>query len=143
MIFQDGRGFVAKPGKPGDVPDAFDQLIASGEMPVTIGLFINPGEDWKIVSMGHNWSEGLALGPDGKTLYTAGSDIRIYDLDGPCVAAEAQTLKRNLQPVIHRSRSREAFRKLARPRPRNRVYHIGIFRRPRDRIPLHQIIANL
>ncbi|YCM42094.1 SMP-30/gluconolactonase/LRE family protein [Verrucomicrobiaceae bacterium 227] len=43
MIFQDGGGFVANPGKEGYVPDAFDQLIASGEMPVTIGLFINPG----------------------------------------------------------------------------------------------------
>ncbi|MGC6426996.1 MAG: SMP-30/gluconolactonase/LRE family protein [Akkermansiaceae bacterium] len=43
MVFQDGRGFVAKPGQVGYVPDVFDQLIAAGEMPVTIGLFINPG----------------------------------------------------------------------------------------------------
>lgn len=43
MVFQDGAGFVSKPGKEGYVPDVFDQLIASGDMPVTIGLFINPG----------------------------------------------------------------------------------------------------
>jgi len=43
MIFQDGAGFVKNPGKEGYVPDAFDKLIASGDMPVTIGLFINPG----------------------------------------------------------------------------------------------------
>ena len=43
MIFQDGGGFVSSPGKPGYVPEAFDQLIAAGEMPVTIGLFVNPG----------------------------------------------------------------------------------------------------
>lgn len=43
MIFQDGAGFVRSPGKPGFIPDAFDQLIAEGKMPVTIGLFINPG----------------------------------------------------------------------------------------------------
>ena len=43
MIFQDGAGFVRTPGKEGYVPDAFDKLIASGDMPVTIGLFINPG----------------------------------------------------------------------------------------------------
>ena len=43
MIFQDGAGFVRNPGQPGFVPDAFDQLIAEGKMPVTIGLFINPG----------------------------------------------------------------------------------------------------
>lgn len=43
MIFQDGAGFVRNPGKIGYVPDAFDKLIAEGKMPVTIGLFINPG----------------------------------------------------------------------------------------------------
>lgn len=43
MIFQDGAGFVRNPGKEGYVPDVFDKLIAAGEMPVTIGLFINPG----------------------------------------------------------------------------------------------------
>lgn len=43
MIFQDGAGFVRNPGKPGYIPDIFDKLIASGDMPVTIGLFINPG----------------------------------------------------------------------------------------------------
>lgn len=43
MVFQDGAGFVRSPGKVGYVPDVFDKLIASGDMPVTIGLFINPG----------------------------------------------------------------------------------------------------
>ncbi len=43
MIFQDGAGFVRNPGKPGYVPDVFDKLIASGDMPVTIGLFVDPG----------------------------------------------------------------------------------------------------
>ncbi len=43
MIFQDGAGFVRSPGKEGYVPDVFDQLIAEKKMPVTIGLFINPG----------------------------------------------------------------------------------------------------
>ena len=43
MIFQDGAGFVNQPGKEGYVPDVIDSLIASGDMPVTIGLFINPG----------------------------------------------------------------------------------------------------
>lgn len=43
MIFQDGAGFVRNPGRPGFIPDAFDKLIGEGKMPVTIGLFINPG----------------------------------------------------------------------------------------------------
>ena len=37
MIFQDGGGYV------GNVPTVFDNLIAKGEMPVTVGIFINPG----------------------------------------------------------------------------------------------------
>jgi enterochelin esterase family protein len=42
MVFQDGKGYVN--GK-GDVrvPIVFDNLIARKEMPVTIGIFINPG----------------------------------------------------------------------------------------------------
>ena len=37
MVFQDGMSYLKT------VPIAFDNLIQSGEMPVTIGVFINPG----------------------------------------------------------------------------------------------------
>ncbi len=37
MVFQDGAGYKDF------VPAVFDNLIASGEMPVTVGVFINPG----------------------------------------------------------------------------------------------------
>ncbi len=37
MVFQDGGGYVPF------VPTVFDNLIAKGEMPVTVGIFINPG----------------------------------------------------------------------------------------------------
>ena len=37
MIFQDGGGYQ------GYVPTVFDNLIAKGDMPVTVGIFINPG----------------------------------------------------------------------------------------------------
>ncbi|MEO7192389.1 MAG: alpha/beta hydrolase-fold protein [Vicinamibacterales bacterium] len=37
MVFQDGAG------PSGYVPVVFDNLIAKGEMPVTVGIFINPG----------------------------------------------------------------------------------------------------
>lgn len=42
MIFQDGGGFVSPTGS-FRVPIVFDNLIHKGEMPVTIGVFINPG----------------------------------------------------------------------------------------------------
>ena len=42
MIFQDGHSYVNEEGN-FRVPIVFDNLIHQGKMPVTIGLFINPG----------------------------------------------------------------------------------------------------
>jgi gluconolactonase len=42
MVFQDGGGRVTRDGQ-WRVPVVFDNLIHSGEMPITIGVFINPG----------------------------------------------------------------------------------------------------
>ena len=44
MVFQDGHAYVKADGD-FRVPTVFDNLIAQGKMPVTIGLFINPGHD--------------------------------------------------------------------------------------------------
>ena len=48
MVFQDGQGYVTREG-PVRASTVFDNLIHKGEMPVTIGIFINPGRregDW-------------------------------------------------------------------------------------------------
>ncbi len=42
MVFQDGRSYVDPKGS-FRVPTVFDNLIHKKEMPVTIGIFINPG----------------------------------------------------------------------------------------------------
>ena len=42
MVFQDGGGYVSTNGA-WRVPWVFDNLIARGEMPVTVGVFVNPG----------------------------------------------------------------------------------------------------
>lgn len=42
MVFQDGHTYVSETGT-FRAPIVFDNLIHQGEMPVTIGLFINPG----------------------------------------------------------------------------------------------------
>lgn len=44
MIFQDGHAYVNEKGSY-RTPIVFDNLIHQGKMPVTIGLFINPGHD--------------------------------------------------------------------------------------------------
>jgi hypothetical protein len=43
MVFQDGGAYV---GESGDfrVPTVFDNLIHKHEMPVTLGIFVNPGQ---------------------------------------------------------------------------------------------------
>ena len=46
MVFQDGGSYVNEKGD-FRVPIVFDNLIAKKEMPVTIGVFINPGNDPK------------------------------------------------------------------------------------------------
>ncbi|MFT5123650.1 MAG: enterochelin esterase-like enzyme/sugar lactone lactonase YvrE [Candidatus Omnitrophota bacterium] len=42
MVFQDGHSYIG-PGGDYRVPVVFDNLINKGDMPVTIGIFINPG----------------------------------------------------------------------------------------------------
>ena len=42
MVFQDGHTYVSEKGW-FRVPVVFDNLIAKGEMPVTVGIFLNPG----------------------------------------------------------------------------------------------------
>lgn len=42
MIFQDGEWFMQENNRM-RIPIVFDNLISKGEMPVTIGIFINPG----------------------------------------------------------------------------------------------------
>jgi enterochelin esterase-like enzyme len=42
MVFQDGHAYIDKEGD-FRVPTVFDNLIHKGEMPVTIGVFVDPG----------------------------------------------------------------------------------------------------
>ena len=42
MVFQDGQSFMKEDGR-ARIPIVFDNLIGKHEMPVTIGIFINPG----------------------------------------------------------------------------------------------------
>ena len=45
MVFQDGGGYVnTNTNGHWRVPTVFDNLIAKKDMPVTLGIFINPGE---------------------------------------------------------------------------------------------------
>ena len=43
MVFQDGGGYVSEEDNGWSTPAVFDNLIHKGEMPATIGIFIDPG----------------------------------------------------------------------------------------------------
>jgi len=59
MIFQDGHAFLNTNGDY-RVPNVFDNLIYRREMPVTIGVFINPGHTPdQQESSSTNWGDGI------------------------------------------------------------------------------------
>jgi len=59
MIFQDGHAFVSL-DKDYRIPHVFDNLIYRREMPVTLGVFINPGHTpTQPESSSTNWGDGL------------------------------------------------------------------------------------
>ena len=60
MVFQDGERYIAPPN---NLPVVFDNLIHKGEMPITIGLFVNSGDKG-----------------DGMPIY-GGQDNRSYEYD--------------------------------------------------------------
>lgn len=56
MVFQDGHAYVSEKGQQ-RVPIVFDNLIARGEMPVTIGVFINPGHIGTNAPASNGWGD--------------------------------------------------------------------------------------
>ena len=53
MVFQDGAAYFGTNGQQ-RVPIVFDNLIAKGDMPVTVGVFITPGERGNPAAPGQN-----------------------------------------------------------------------------------------
>ena len=83
MVFQDGHAYVSTNGQM-RVPIVFDNLIHRGEMPVTIGIFINPGH----------------RGPDGPKAGTWGNrDNRTFEYDS-LGGAYARFLLDELVPYV-------------------------------------------
>ncbi len=55
MVFQDGHDYVGEKGN-WRVPVVFDNLIASGAMPPTVAIFLNPGHDVSKGEKKNAWS---------------------------------------------------------------------------------------
>jgi len=82
MVFQDGQGYVSLKGLV-RAPTVFDNLIHRGEMPVTIGIFINPGKkekaydqrDIQYVALGDTYARFLLE----EILPEVGKDYKLTD----------------------------------------------------------------
>ena len=85
MVFQDGHTYVDVEGD-FRVPIVFDNLIAQGKMPVTIGLFINPGHDGTL--------------PPPETLWRSSNRSIEYDTLSP---KYAEFLEREMIPELQKN----------------------------------------
>ncbi len=60
MVFQDGHAYVDRQGQ-FRAPTVMDHLIAKGEMPVTLGVFVNPGVFGEALPEGDGWEAAKGL----------------------------------------------------------------------------------
>lgn len=90
MVFQDGHAYVAEEGQ-FRVPAVFDNLIAAGEMPVTIGIFINPGWFADSLDAPQGWKAPQGIGSNRSVEYDT--------LDG----AYAAFLEKEILPEVGKS----------------------------------------
>jgi enterochelin esterase family protein len=68
MVFQDGHAYADENGQ-FRVPAVFDNLIAAGEMPVTIGIFINPGWFAERLDAPQGWKPPQGVGSNRSVEY--------------------------------------------------------------------------
>jgi len=90
MVFQDGHAYVDVKGQV-RVPVVFDNLIAASEMPVTIGIFLNPG--WYIDSFTEpqSWKAAEGVGTNRSVEYDTLS------------SAYAEFLEKEILPEVAKS----------------------------------------
>jgi gluconolactonase len=105
MVFQDGGGYVSTNGQ-WRVPLVFDNLIAAGQMPVTIGVFVNPGvvpslrgtnalprfnRSYEYDGLGENYARFLSeeLLPEVQARYTLTPDPNLRAIAGASSGAIA------------------------------------------------------
>lgn len=68
MVFQDGHAYVGETGQM-RTPIVFDNLIAAGEMPITIGIFVNPGWFADEIEKPQGWKAPKGVGSNRSLEY--------------------------------------------------------------------------
>ncbi|MFP6858790.1 MAG: alpha/beta hydrolase-fold protein, partial [Roseibacillus sp.] len=99
MIFQDGHAYV---GEKGDlrVPVVFDNLIHKGVMPVTIGVFLNPGWFTDKIEGTQGWKNPRKVKSNRSVEYDTLSDAYVTFLEKEILAEVAKEYKLTDDPEM-------------------------------------------
>jgi enterochelin esterase family protein len=99
MIFQDGHAYV---GEKGDlrVPVVFDNLIHKGVMPVTIGVFLNPGWFTDKIEGKQGWKNPRKVRSNRSVEYDTLSDAYVTFLEKEILAEVAKEYKLTDDPEM-------------------------------------------
>jgi len=97
MVFQDGHTYVDEKGQ-FRVPVVFDNLIAAKEMPVTIGIFVNPGWFAEKLDAPQGWKAPEGIGSNRSVEYDSlGGDYAKF-LETEILAEVGKTLRLTADP---------------------------------------------
>jgi enterochelin esterase family protein len=99
MIFQDGHAYV---GEKGDlrVPVVFDNLIHKGVMPVTIGVFLNPGWFTDKIEGKQGWKNPRKVRSNRSVEYDTLSDAYVTFLEQEILAEVGKEYKLTDDPEM-------------------------------------------
>jgi enterochelin esterase family protein len=97
MVFQDGHAYASETGD-FKTPLMMDRLIASGEMPVTIAIFINPGVFADNLKETQGWNTPKNLKPNRAVEYDTLSGAYAKFLETEILPAVSQTYKLTSNP---------------------------------------------
>jgi len=97
MVFQDGHTYVDDKGQ-FRVPSVFDNLIAAKEMPVTIGIFVNPGWFAEKLDAPQGWKAPAGIGSNRSTEYDSLGGQYAKFLETEILAEVGKTLRLTTDP---------------------------------------------
>jgi enterochelin esterase-like enzyme len=97
MVFQDGHTYVDENGQ-FRVPSVFDNLIAAKEMPVTIGIFVNPGWFAEKLDAPQGWEAPEGISSNRSTEYDSLGGQHAKFLETEILAEVGKTLRLTTDP---------------------------------------------
>jgi len=97
MIFQDGHAYVDQAGQM-RVPVVLDNLIAAGEVPVMIGIFINPGWFAETLTKPQQWKAPSGVNSNRSVEYDSLNATYAQFLESEILAEVGKTLRLTNDP---------------------------------------------